>query len=48
MAYVQANILLCATYLTPKKELFERARTFQDSLDATYKQNDPTSDGTLP
>ena len=46
MAYVQANILLFATYLTPKEELFKRARTFQDSLEAAYKQDHPSSDGT--
>ena len=34
MAYVQDNILLCATYMTPKEDLFERVSTFQDSLEA--------------
>ena len=45
MAYVQANILLCATYMTPKEDLLERARTFQDSLEAGCKK-DHTSDTT--
>ena len=27
MAYMQANILLCALYMTPKEDLFERALT---------------------
>ena len=49
MAYVQANILMCATYLTPKEDLFERALSFQDSLEAGYKTDHATidSDGTL-
>jgi len=38
MAYVQANIFLCAPRDTPRDELFERARTFQDSLENTYKE----------
>ena len=31
-----------------EEELFERARTFQDSLEAAYTQDHPASDGTLP
>ena len=33
---LQVHVLLCATYNSPKEELFERARTFQDSLEASY------------
>ena len=33
-----------STYMTPKKELFVRARTFQDSLEAAYKQDHPAGD----
>ena len=32
MAYVHANILLHATYMTPKEDLVERARTFEVPL----------------
>ena len=34
VSYAQANILLCATNNTPKKEPFEQVRMFQDSLDS--------------
>ena len=44
-AYVQANTLLCATYMTPKEDLFERARAFQDSVEACYKTIIPQSTG---
>ena len=37
MAYVQANILLTAPYTTPSDELFKRASSFQDSLEAELK-----------
>ena len=43
----KSNILLCAMYMPPKVGLFERARTFQDSLEACYKNEDFMSDGTL-
>ena len=46
MAYVQANILLSATYVSPraKEELFEQAWSFQESLENGYKKttNNPT------
>ena len=47
MAYEQANIVLCARYMTPKEDLFDRARTFQDSLETEYRQDHPSRDGTL-
>ena len=37
MAYVQANILLTAPYTTPLDELFKRASSFQESLEAELK-----------
>ena len=44
MAYVQANILLTAHYMTPLDELFKRASSFQESLKAEletyYKMED--------
>ena len=43
MAYVQANILLTAPYTIPSDELFKRASSFQESLEAelkTYKTED--------
>ena len=48
MTYVQANILLCATYMTPsrKEDLFEQAISFEDSLEACYKKDRPMSDWT--
>ena len=51
MLCVQANILLCAMYMTPnlslKENLFERAQTFQDSIKAGYKTDHPKTDRTL-
>jgi hypothetical protein len=47
MAYVQANIFLCAPKDTPRDELFERARTFQDSLESTYKDEHRSTGGIL-
>ena len=45
MAYVQANILLTGPYATPSEELFKRASSFQQSLEAElkdhYKKADP-------
>ena len=40
--YVQANILLSATYASPKEELFERARSSQESLEAYYMDENLT------
>ena len=37
MAYVQANILLTAPCTTPSDELFKRASSFQESLEAELK-----------
>ena len=37
MAYVQANIFLSAPYQTPKDGLFQRATSFQDSLEEELK-----------
>ena len=37
MAYVQANILLTAPFKTPLDELFKRASSFQESLEAELK-----------
>ena len=37
MAYVQANILLTAPYTTPSDELFKRASSIQESLEAKLK-----------
>ena len=34
MTYVQANILLTGPYATPSEELFKRASSFQESLEA--------------
>lgn len=47
MAYVQANIFLCAPKDTPMEELFERARTFQESLESSYKTNYPTGNRSI-
>ena len=44
MAYVQANILLTAPYLTPSDELFKRASSFQESLEAELKTHYKTED----
>ena len=33
--------------MTQKEDLFERARTFQDSFEAGYNADHPTVDGTL-
>ena len=48
LAYVQANILLCTTYMTPKEDLFERARTFQDSFEATMQIIPPSTGPCIP
>jgi hypothetical protein len=45
--YVQANIFLCAPKDTLRGELFERARTFQDSLENTYKDVHRSTGGIL-
>ena len=42
---MQANILLCETYITTKEDLFQRARTFQDSPEACYKKDHPQVTG---
>ena len=44
MAYVQANILLTAPYTTPSDELFKRASSFQESLEAELKTHYKTED----
>ena len=44
MAYVQANILLTAPYPTPSDELFKRASSFQESLEAKLKTHYKTED----
>ena len=44
MAYVQANILLTAPYTTPLDELFKRASSFQESLEAELKTYYKTED----
>ena len=52
MAYVQANILLTAPYTTPSDELFKRASSFQESLEAElktyYKMEESDIGGRLP
>ena len=37
MAYVQADILLTAPYTTQSDEMFKRASSFQESLEAELK-----------
>ena len=44
MAYVQANVFLTAPYQTPKDELFQRATSFQESLEDAFKKEYKTSD----
>ena len=44
MAYVQANILLTAPYMTPSDELFKQASSFQESLEAELKTYYKTED----
>ena len=44
MAYVQANILLTAPYTPPSDELFKRASSFQESLEAELKTHYKTED----
>ena len=48
MAYVQANILLTAPYTTPSDELFKRASSFQESLEAELKTHYRTEDACPP
>ncbi len=38
LTYVQANLFLCAPHHSPGDRLFERARTFQDSLVNGYNE----------
>ena len=44
MVYVQANIFLLAPYQTPKDQLFQRATSFQDSLQEELKAHYATDD----
>ena len=44
MAYVQANTLLSELYLTSKDELFQRATSFQESLEEELKAHYATED----
>lgn len=44
MTYVQANILLTGPYATPSEELFKRASSFQESLEAELNDHYKTAD----
>ena len=48
MAYVQANIVITAPYMTPSDELFKRASSFQESLEAELKTHYRTEDACPP
>ena len=41
MTYVQANLMLCTTIHVPSKELLERTRSYQDSLEELYIKDHP-------
>ena len=51
MAYAQpaaqANILLSATFAYPREELFERARSYQESLEIGYMSENLTISHTI-
>ena len=44
MAYVQANMFLAAPCQTPKEDLFQRATSFQESIEEAFKSDYNTDD----